>query len=124
MVEIKKYKNKLTGVIAEYDPIMGMYYVEGLTYKNGEQIPFNEYELKNVTWEPLETNLVKYFAGVDPYTPFLDLFKTNIVVFEKKEISRTLKKSKYFFINWYRKLFNKQQYNIEYSYKYTIPYEK
>ena len=40
---------------------------------------------------------------------------------EITEKSRTLIRSKWAIINWYRKVFKKEKYNIEYEYQYDFP---
>jgi hypothetical protein len=40
------FLHKKTGEIAEYDPIMGMYYVKGRHHSNGPMVPFTREELE------------------------------------------------------------------------------
>jgi hypothetical protein len=52
-----KYKHRVTKEIAEYDSVMGLFYVEGKVYKDtGEEIPITRYEIqKDSNWEYIET---------------------------------------------------------------------
>lgn len=50
-----KYLNKTTGKIAEYDPVMGMYYVEGEHYSDGPMIPYRKDEIEeSEDWKKME----------------------------------------------------------------------
>lgn len=72
----------------------------------------------------LEANKIidQYIVGIDPYQPFLDMFTHDVNVFMWKETGRKLKRHPFFLVNWYRKLFNKQKWNVDYICTYHSPY--
>ena len=51
-----KFKNKQTKEIAEYDSVMGLFYVEGRNFRDtGAPIPMSRYEIQNdQNWEYYE----------------------------------------------------------------------
>lgn len=50
-----RYLNVATMVVAEYDPVMGMYYVEGEHYTDGPMVPHGREEIEDSTeWVKIE----------------------------------------------------------------------
>lgn len=56
-IEVKKYRSSFTDKVAEYDKVTGLFYIEGVNFTDGSQIPFQRSDFENSKWwEPVYDN--------------------------------------------------------------------
>jgi hypothetical protein len=90
---MRKFRNRKTGKIAEYDSVMGLFYVEGEHYTDGPMVPYSLANLRNdEDWEELKE---EEYPGL---SSFLVNTQTGTLVIRKgvklkeSKITRWLKK--------------------------------